>query len=523
MSIIWIAMFPTENIWPHLAATVLPRYLSNSLLLMTAVAAITGVVGTVTAWLVVMRSFPGRAVLEWALLLPLAMPGYIAAYALVDFWEFAGPAQTFLRSLFGWESAADYWFPNVRSRGGAILVLSLSLYPYVYLLARSAFRDQSAGVLEVARTLGCGSFGSFLRVGLPLARPAILGGMAIAMMETLNEFGAVEYFAVQTLTTGIFTTWLESSNAGGAAQIASLILVIVVVLVLVEKSSRRRIRFHQESRRQSGTVGEPLSGPSALAAVVACSAPVVLGFLMPFAIVLSHAIDNAHLWFLASLWSSVWTTFWVAIFAGIFTVSAGVIMIYGIRLSRSPVISALAPVTTIGYAAPGVVLGLGILIPVAAFDHVLADSILFLTGFEIGLLLTGSGAAVVMACSIRFFALAFSTTDAAFDRLKPSLGHAARSLGKSPAATLARVYLPLLRGSLLTAGLLVFVDSAKELPATLLLRPFGFNTLATRTYDFASLEDIGRASPAATMVVLVSLVSVMVIAASSRNSGPATR
>ncbi|MDE2912062.1 MAG: iron ABC transporter permease [Paracoccaceae bacterium] len=518
VAVFWMALFPSEPIWLHLLSTVLPRYLFNSALLMVTVGVITGIMGTVAAWLVVMCSFPGRRVFEWALLLPLAVPAYIAAYALVDFWEYAGPAQTGLRQLFGWTSPSDYWFPAVRSRLGAILALSFSLYPYVYLLARAAFRDQSANALEVARTLGCGPWGRFFRVAIPLARPSIFGGLAIVMMETLNDFGAVDYFAVQTLTTGIFTTWLEASNRGGAAQIASLILIVVLVLVLSERSSRRRIRFYQASRKQRQSSSMPLRGLGACGAVVACGFPVLLGFVMPVSIIISHALVRAELWMEPSLWTAAVNSCLVSLSAGFLTVATAVLLVYGIRVSFKEGIATLAPLTTIGYAAPGVVLGLGVLIPVAALDHAVADAVLAVVGVDPGLLITGSGAAVVLACSIRFFALAFAATDSAFGRLSPSLGDAARSLGKSATGTLWRIYLPLVRGSLLTAGLLVFVDSVKELPATLLLRPFGFDTLATRTYNYASLENITGASSAALMVVLVGLASVVVLAVVS--SGP---
>ena len=516
IAVVGMATLPADGVFPHLMSTVLPRYLTNSLLLMVAVGVITGMVGTVTAWLVVMCSFPGRAWLEWALLLPLAVPAYIAAYALVDFWEYAGPAQTAMRELFGWTGKQDYWFPEVRSQVGAILVLSLSLYPYVYLLARAAFRDQSANVLEVARTLGCGFRGRFLRIAVPLARPAILGGVAIVMMETLSDFGAVEYFAVQTLTTGIMTTWLEASNVAGAAQLSSLLLTVVVILVVAERLSRHKARFYQPGRKQIFLVAEQLRGPRALAATLTCSVPVLLGFLMPVSIILYHSVSKIEIWGDVTLWASAVNTLYVSVTAGLVTVAAAVLLVFGIRVSYREGIATLAPLSTIGYAIPGIVLGIGILIPLAALDHAFADLVLYLTGTDPGLLITGSGVAIILAYSIRFFALAFSSTDSAFERWHPAIGDAARSLGKSPLATVRRVYLPLVKGGLLTAGLLVFVDCVKELPATLLLRPFGFNTLATRTYDFASLEDLSRASSAAVVVILVGLVSVAIMAAAFR-------
>jgi iron(III) transport system permease protein len=511
----WLALFPAENIWPHLLSTTLPRYLFNSLLLMASVGVIAGVIGTTTAWLVVMKQFPLRRVVEWALLLPLAIPAYIGAYALVDFWEYAGPMQSALREVFGWSSARDYWFPEIRSRGAAILVISFSLYPYVYLLARAAFREQSSGVLEVSRALGCGPWSSFWRVGLPLARPAIAAGMAIVMMETLNDFGTVEFFAVQTLTTGIFSVWLEGSNAGGAAQIAMVILVLVLVLVSVEKISRRNIRFHATSKHQRPLVPERLGRSTGLFATLLCAMPILIGFIMPVAIIAHHALQNPRLWADPELWSAAITTAWAAGTAAVLTVSAGILLVYGVRLSRRAAPRLLVPVTTIGYAAPGAVLGLGILIPFAAMDNWVADTWLAFTGTDPGLLFTGTAAAVIFAYFVRFFAIAQGTVDAAFGRLSPSMGMAARSLGHSAGSTLRLIHLPLVRGSLLTAALLIFVDASKELPATLLLRPFGFNTLATHVYDRASLENLAGAAPAALVVILTSMIAVGIVAHST--------
>ncbi len=515
-AIFWLALFPSDNIWPHLIRTTLPRYFGNSLLLMASVGIVSAAMGTGAAWLVVMHQFPGRRIFEWALLLPLAIPAYIGAYALVDFWEYAGPFQTALRAMFGWQSAQDYWFPGVRTRLTAVFVLSMSLYPYVYLLARAAFREQSACALEVSRALGCGRWSSFWRVGLPLARPAVVAGSAIVMMETLNDFGTVEFFAVQTLTTGIFTVWLQGSNVGGAAQIACMILMLVIFLVVLEKYSRRNIRFHQLTKQKRAPHAEVFSPATPTVAVIVCLVPIVFGFLMPVAIIGSHALDRVELWSSPKLWSAALTTIWVAAFAAVITITAGVVLVYGARMSRSRLTRMLIPVTTVGYAAPGAVLALGIIVPVAAFENQLADMWQRVWGYDPGLFFTGTSAAVIFAYSVRFFAISFGAVDAAFGRVTPNMGMASRSLGKGAFATLLLVHLPMVRGSLLIAALLIFVDSAKELPATLLLRPFGFNTLATHVYDFASLEDIERAAPGALVVILVSIVAVAIVARSTK-------
>ena len=515
LAVIWFAFNPEDNIWPHLLATTLPRYLGNTVLLMLSVGAITAAVGAGAAWLVVMYRFPGRAWLQWALLLPLAVPAYVGAYALVDFLEYAGPVQTMLRGLMGWQDARDYAFPQIRSTGAAVLVLSAALYPYVYLLARAALREQSGAGFEVARALGVGPWGRFFRVGLPLIRPAIAAGVAVVMMETVNDFGVVDYFAVQTLTTGIFTVWLQAGNLGGAAQISTLVLAMIVILVTLEKLSRRRLRFFGSARQPRPVTPMRLTGGRGALACVACLVPFLAGFVLPVAVLASHALDAGE-WVAPGLSRALWHTLTTGGIAAVVTVLAGLFMVYGTRLSghRLPVL--LLPVTAIGYAAPGAVLGIGILIPLASFDNALADAILALTGHDPGLILTGSAAALVLAYCVRFFAIAQGTADAALGRVPPSLPMAARSLGQSAGGALRRVHVPLIRASVGSALLLVFVDCMKELPATLLLRPFGYDTLATRVHAKASLENIAEAAPAALMITAVGLVAVGLLARANR-------
>ena len=516
LAVIWLAFFPTENIWPHLMATSLPRYLSNSLIIMIAVALCASLIGTFCAWMVVTKEFPMRRVLEWALLFPLAIPAYIGAYAFVDFWEYAGPAQTLLRDWFGWTTSRDYYFPAVRSRSAAIFVISLSLYPYVYLLARAAFREQSSRTIEVARALGAGPVRAFWGVALPLARPAIAIGTALVMMEALNDFGAVEFFAVQTLTTGIFTVWLEGSNVGGAAQIAVVIFVVVMILVMLERYSRRKMRVHQRHNQSTPPVRDTLPLGRGILVSVLCSLPVLFGFIMPLTIMFEHALNVTGLWTEPVFLRAVWTSIWVGLVAAFVTVGAAIVLVFAIRSSRSDVPKFLAPVATIGYAAPGAVLAVGILIPLAFFDRHLADLVEVLTGADIGLLLTGTATAVIFALSVRFFALAFGSVDSAMGRFSPNIGDVAQSLGLRPVQVLSRVHVPMIWTSLLIAVLMVFVDSIKELPATLLLRPFGFETLATQIYNAASLEDIQGASGASLVVILVGMIAVGVIARASR-------
>ena len=515
-SVVWIALTPDDNIWPHLMATTLPRYLKNTVLLAVSVAALAATAGTASAWMVTLYRFPGSRWLEWLLLLPLAIPAYVGAYALVDFLEYAGPVQTAMREAFGWQSSRDYWFPEIRSRGAAAIVLAAALAPYVFLLARSAFREQPGGSYEVARALGAGPVARFFRVGLPLARPAIVAGTAIVVMETVSDFGVVSYFAVQTLTTGIFGTWLSGGNAGGAAQIAGVVLLIVLLLVGLEKRSRRHQRFHQAARNLRPVVPLALTGWRGWLASVLCSIPFVVGFVLPVAVIGAHALENAERWLDPGLIRAMVNTLMVGGIASVVTVLAAIFMVYGVRLARSRGPRGLLPLTTIGYAAPGAVLGVGLLYPMSAADHMIADLVESVTGRDIGLLMTGSAFAIIYAYAVRFFAIAQGAVDSAFGRVSPSLPMAARSLGLGAGGVLRRVYLPLIRGSVGTALLLVFVDCTKELPATLLLRPFNFNTLATRVYEKASLEQIGNAAPAAVLVIGVGLCAVLLLAHANR-------
>ncbi|TNC52886.1 iron ABC transporter permease [Rubellimicrobium rubrum] len=515
VSVVWLALQGGTEIWPHLLSTTLPRYVRNTLTLMLGVGLLSAAIGAGAAWLVTMYRFPGRNWLQWALLLPLAVPAYVGAYALVDFLEYAGPVQRGLRALFGWQTARDYWFPEIRTPGAAILVLSGALYPYVYLLTRAAFREQSGSVFEVAQALGAGAWSRFFRVGLPLARPAIAAGTAVVMMETVNDFGAVHYFAVQTLTTGIFSVWLQAGNLAGAAQISACVLAIIVLLVTIEKASRRRGRTHASARAHRPITAQNLSGWKAWAATLACVLPFLGGFVLPVTVLLSHSFD-AQQWVEPGLARALLHSLTVGGAAALLCVILGVLMVYGARLSgrRLPVI--LLPVTAIGYAVPGAVLGIGILIPLAATDNAVADLVLRVTGNDPGLILTGTAAALTLAYVVRFFAVAQGTADAAMARISPSLPMAARSLGRTAGGTLRAVHLPLARASLGSALLLVFVDCVKELPATLLLRPFSFDTLATRVHAKASLENLSEAAPAALTITLVGMAATILLARANR-------
>lgn len=516
VAVVWIAFHPTENIWPHLLATVLPRYFTTTLTMMLGVGALTAAVGTGAAWLVVMYRFPGRGWLDHALLFPLAIPAYVGAFALVDFLQYAGPVQGALRAAMGWQTARDYWFPEVRSEGFAIFVLGFALYPYVYLLARAAFREQSGGAYEVARALGAGPWGLFLRVGLPLARPAVATGVALALMETVADYGTVTYFGVQTLTTGVFSTWLNGNNAGGAAQIAGVMLALILLLVATERISRRRARFYRPSRSARPVVPQELGRARGWLATALCLLPFALGFVLPVAVMLWHAFASPDVWLAPGLAEALGNTLFVGTVAALLTVGAAVFLVYGVRMVGRGFARVVLPLTTLGYAAPGAVLAVGILIPLAALDNRVADAVFALTGHDPGLIMTGTSGALILAYAVRFFGIAQGAVDAAFGRVSPSLPMAARSLGRSAGGALKAVYLPLMRGSVATALLVVFVDCVKELPATLLLRPFNYNTLATRVFELASLERLSEAAPAALMVMAVGLCAVALLARANR-------
>jgi iron(III) transport system permease protein len=517
LAVVWIAFHPTENIWPHLLSTVLPRYFMTTLTLMAGVGLLTAAVGTGAAWLVTMYRFPGKSWISVALLFPMALPAYVGAYALVDFLDYSGPLQIALRATFGWQNARDYWFPEIRSTWAAVLVLSAALYPYVYLLTRQALREQSGGVYEVARALGQGGWGLFWRLGLPLARPAIAAGVALALMETVADFGTVTHFGVQSLTTGVFSTWLNGGNAGGAAQIAGVIMVLILMLVAIERSGRRKARFYRTARHSRPIEPTVLTGWRGWAATALCLVPFGLGFVLPVGVMAGHALARPSVWLAPGLGRAALNTVIVGGAAALVTVGAALFLVYALRMAGRGLARVVLPVTGLGYAAPGAVLAVGLLIPLAALDHRLADAILALTGVEPGLLLTGTAAAIVLAYVVRFFGIAQGAVDSAFGRVPPSLPMAARSLGRTAGGTLRAVYLPLMRGSVGTALLVVFVDCVKELPATLLLRPFNFNTLSTRVYELASLERLGEAAPAALVVTALGLCAVALLARAARD------
>jgi iron(III) transport system permease protein len=510
-TIVVLALNSEQNVWPHLLATVLPRALADTLILMAGVGALAGVLGTAAAWLVTMYRFPGRGLLDRLLVLPLAMPTYIVAYCYVELLDYSGPVQQALRALFGWQSARDYWFPEIRTLGGCVLVLASVLYPYVYLSARASFAQQSVCVLEVARTLGQTPFGAFQRVALPLARPALAAGVALALMECLNDLGAAQYLGVQTLTVSIYTTWLQRSNLAGAAQIALVALLLVLALLLSERVARGGARVHHTTGRYRAIPFSDLQGWRAYIVAAACAMPVIVGFILPLLVLLAQASTYLSEALMLGFWRAVRNSVTVAGAAAVSTVCAGLALVYARRLTANALVRAVVPIAGLGYALPGTVLALGLLLPLAAFDNA-ADSVLrSALGISSGLLLSGSLFIIVLAYTVRFLAIALGTLEAGFEKLSPNLDAVARTLGETALSSLRRVHVPLLIPALGAAALLVFVDGMKELPATLLLRPFNFETLATHAYSYAALEQFERAALGALTIVLIGLVPVLLL------------
>jgi len=493
-------------VWPHLAANVLPVALWNTALLLAGVGLVCAIVGTGAAWLVTQYEFPGRRSLEWLLVLPLALPTYITAYAYVEILGFQGPFQSALRALTGWRSLRDYWFPDPRNLGGAILILGLVLYPYVYLSVRALFAMQSAALIESARTLGTRRWPLFWRIGLPMARPALAAGLTLALLETLNDIGASEYLGVRSLTIAVYTTWINRGSLAGATQIACVMLVVVVALMVAENRLRGARRFALPVKRHRAAARIPLAGARAVLASIACLLPALLGAVLPLAYLLGafwrrDLVAQAD----PALWQALFTTVALSALAAALIVAIGVGIAAALRLGRERALPWLARIASLGYALPGTVLALGLLVPLAAFDNALADASRAMFGASPGLLLLGSGAALVLAYLVRFLTIAVNGAESGYARLSPRIDDAARSLGADRRELLHRLHWPLLRPAVAAAALLVFVDCMKELPATLLLRPLNLETLATLVYGHASRGVFEDGALAALLIVAIGI------------------
>lgn len=492
LALIVIASGAEAGIWQHLSATVLPAYLKNTLWLMLGVGFGVFVFGVGTGWLTAFYEFPGRRVVEWALMLPMAFPAYILAMVYLELLDYSGAVQSGMRQLFGWSSPGEYWFPQIASLGGAVLMLSLVLYPYVYLLARSAFQQQAAVLLEASRMLGDRSRVGFWKVALPLARPSIAVGLSLALMETLADFGTVQLFAVPTFTTGIYHTWFGASNPAGAAQLSLSLLAFVAALIVLERVSRNKQRYHGRNTSHTVHPRKPLHGITALGVQGFCLLPVFFGFLLPTVILLQWSWHSRADLRLSRFLTDSGNSLLLASLTALLAISLAVLLGYGVRIGKGTGMRTAAKLVSLGYAFPGPVIALGVLMPLAWMDRHLngwSDSL----GWTSGYWLSGTLFILLYAYLVRFLALAYGTVSSGLTRITPGLEDSSRLLGRTPRNTLRNVHVPLLRGSLLTAAMLVFVDVMKELPATLMLQPFNFSTLATRAYGYAS-EELQRES-----------------------------
>lgn len=501
---------PFNENWQHLVDYLLKDYVINSLILMLGVSVGVLSMGITTAWLTSMVEFPGRKFFTWALLLPLAIPAYIIAYTYTGMLDFAGPVQTSMREWFGWE-ARDYWFPEVRSIGGAIVMLSLVLYPYVYMMARAAFLEQSICVLEASRTLGNSPYKSFTRVALPLARPAIVTGLSLALMETLADYGTVQYFGIPTFTTGIFRTWFGVGDSGTAAQLSAMLLGFVFALLLLEKWSRKRARFHHTSNKYSEIKRYRVTGWKTLVVVIACALPLIFGFIVPAVQLLYWTFTTAEEVIDSSFFVLLGNSLMLAALAALIAVSIALLLGYGKRLRKTPAIRASVNVASMGYAVPGTVIAVGVMVPFAWFDNTLDAWMREHFNISTGLLFSGTIVALLFAYTVRFLAVSLQAIDSGLAKIKPTMDDAGRSLGLSPMGVLKNIHMPIMRGTVLTALLLVFVDVLKELPATLIMRPFNFNTLAVRAYEMAADERLPDAGAPSLMIVLAGVIPVILL------------
>ena len=511
--LVYFAARGSGALWPHLIANVLPDAFRTTVLLLVGVGVLVSVIGVGTAWLVTMYRFPGRRLYEWALLLPLAVPTYIVAYSYLDLMHPIGPVQSTIRSLLGIAGPRGLWFPDVRSLAGCSFLLGCVLYPYVYLPVRALVLMQSAAAIEVARTLGANRSRVFFAVALPLARPAIALGVSLALMEALNDIGASEFLGVRTLTVAIYTTWTTRMSVEGAAQIALVMLVVVLALVLLERWARLKQRYAAQTRRSHAPTPAALGGLAAGAATIGCFLPILFGFLIPASYLVTESWKRVRVGGLPEA-LPVWigNSVLLAGLATLIAVLVGLLLAYTVRLSRRPAAPILVRLASIGYAIPGTVLAVGLLVPLASFDNAVDGFMRAAFGISTGLLLTGSGAALVLAYVLRFLAISAGGIEAGLAKVSPNLDMAARSLGSRPAKILATIHLPLLGPAIAAAAMLVFVDCMKELPATLLLQPFNFTTLATALYGEAARGTYEDGAVAALAIVLVGLLPVILLA-----------
>ena len=501
---------PTNDNWAHLSNTLLPEYIINSLWLMLGVTIGTLLLGIPCAWVISQYQFFGKSVLHWALLLPMAMPAYIIAYTYTGLLEFEGAVQTALRTIFETQTV-NLWFPEIRSLGGAILMFSLVLYPYVYLLARTSFANQSQSVMHASRTLGAGPYKTFFKVALPIARPAIIAGLTLALMETLADFGTVQHFGVATFTTGIYRTWTGFGDTTTAAQLSILLLVFVIVLMAIEFWSRKQARYFTGHNQPLNHALPTLTGRKSALAFMICLVPILFGFILPALQLLNWSITVADTQLNAEFFTLVWNSFSLAFITALITISIALLLLYVKRIQHNPLIDNTVRIAGLGYAIPGTIIAVAVIIPFAWFDNTLDGWAREHLGISTGLLLSGTLFALVFAYCFRFLSVALQSIGSGLAQIKPSMDESAKTLGANNWVILKRIHIPLLSSSLITAFILVFVEVLKELPTTLILRPFNFNTLSVRTYEMAADERLADAGLPALLIVITGLIPVIIL------------
>lgn len=505
-ALIFQAFQPDEAVFGHLMATVLPTYIINSLLLIFWVSLGALLLALPCAWLMARCDFVGRRYLQWALLLPLAMPAYIVAYVYTDLLDYAGPVQRGLRSIFGWDSPQDYFFPDIRTLGGAACMLSLVLFPYIYLLTRTAFMEQSLSLAHASRIMGCSPWQSFWRLSLPMARPALAVGVALVAMETAADFATVNYFAVPTLTTAVYDTWLGYGNLTAAAKLSAIILLVVFSLIGFERFARRKQQLFQKQSRIQVTDLYRLSMTQTLVALSFCGMLLLLAFLLPFGILLSYAIGYFGQSWGKSFWQLSLNSLSLALITSLLCCLIALLLMFVRRISPRQSDALPSRLASTGYALPGTVLAIGVLVPLTMLDFAINDLADLVGIAGPGLILTGSVMALIFAFCVRFVAIAIGSVESSYKHISPSLDMVSLTMGQTPRQLLRRVHLPLLAKGLFAGALLVFIESMKELPAALLLRPIGFENLATYVFQFASDEKLEHGALAAIVIVLVGLV-----------------
>tara|TARA_Y100001934_G_scaffold139248_1_gene168003 strand:+ start:1003 stop:2634 length:1632 start_codon:yes stop_codon:yes gene_type:complete len=490
--------------WPHIVDHLLGEYVLNSIILIFGVSLLAASIGTTTAWLVTAFNFPGKIWLQWTLVIPLSFPTYILSFVYVDLLSFTGPLQSGLRSIFGWNSLRDYYFPDIMSLPGAILLFSLVLYPYVYLVVRPVFSNHSHQLHEVSRTFGYSPGVSFFRISLPLARPAIVAGTSLALMETLNDFGTVSYFGIPTFTTGIYRAW-GFLDINSAARLSTLLMLFIIALYVTESWQRKNHVFTSRQLKRNGEVRQ-LCGVKSWLALTFCFLPVALGFIVPLSKIILWSVEHYSTVDHSDLFLLMRNTFTVGLFVSLLIVLVALILTVAKRFDSSSLVKWFIQFATMGYAIPGSVIAIGILIPLGFIDSVIDEYFRANFNYSTGLLLSGTLFAVSYGYIVRFIMIAYNSVSSRFGDIDESLDEVASTLGNSTLSTFIHVHLPLIKSSLLSAYILVFIDVVKELPATLILRPFNFDTLATKTYEYAIEEMLSESAIYCLAIIFTTLL-----------------